>query len=105
MAAAVHGCSIHALDPSGGNKSPSVSIMQSLSLSTLWSTPVKGYKQAVFHARFIEKLVLEVGVVSQQHNGTQHTSPKHWVVDTQGITMHTVRQKGKETLKYMNCTI
>ena len=36
---------------------------------------MKGHKEAAFHVRFIEKLVLEVGVVSQQYNGTQHTSP------------------------------
>ena len=80
--AVVHGCSIHALDPSGESLhcrrgvgwSPPVSIMQSLALSTLRS-PAKGHKQAAFHVRFIEKLVLEVGVVSQQYSVMQHTSP------------------------------
>ena len=57
----------------GVGMSPTVSIMQSLTLSNLWSTPTKGYKQAAFHVRLIEKLVLEV--VSQQYNGMQHTSP------------------------------
>ena len=59
----------------GVSWSPLVSVMQSFTLSTLQSTPMKGHKQAAFHVRFIEKLVLEVGVVSQQYNGTQHTSP------------------------------
>ena len=80
--AVVHGCSIHALGPKGESShcrrgvdwSPPVSIMQSLALSTLWSTPAKGHKQAAFHVRFIEKLILEVGVVSQQYSGMQCTS-------------------------------
>ena len=54
---------------------PPVSVMQRSTLSTLQSTPMKGHKQAAFHVRFIKKLVLEAGVVSQQYNGTQHTSP------------------------------
>ena len=36
---------------------------------------MKGHKQAAFHVRFIEKPVLEHGVVSKQYNGMQHTSP------------------------------
>ena len=36
---------------------------------------MKGHKQAAFHVRFIEIPVLEGGVVSQQYNGTQYTSP------------------------------
>ena len=82
--AVVHGCSVYALGPSGesshtaaggGNQYPSVSITQILELSTLWTTLMKGHKQGAFHARFIEKLALEVGVVSQQYNGMQCTSP------------------------------
>ena len=34
-----------------------------------------GPKQAAFHVRFIEKPVLEHGVVLQQYNGMQHTGP------------------------------
>ena len=82
--AVVHGCSIHALDPGGEfihcrrgvGWSPPMSIMQSLALSTLQSTPAKAHKQAAFHVRFIEKLVPEVGVVSQQYSGMQHTNPE-----------------------------
>ena len=61
--AVVHGYSICALDPSGESLlcrmdvgwSPPVSITQSLTLSILQSTPMKGHKQAPFHVRFIEK--------------------------------------------------
>ena len=82
VTAVVHGCSICALDPSGESLlcrrgvgwSPPVSITQSLALSTLRSTPMKGHKQAAFNVRFIEKLVLEVGVVSQQYSGMQYKS-------------------------------
>ena len=81
--AVVHGCSVHALGRKGESLhcrrgvgwTPPASVMQSSILSTLWSTPMKRHKQAAFHVRFIEKLVLEVGVVSQQSNGMQHTSP------------------------------
>ena len=36
---------------------------------------MKGHKLAAFHVRFIEIPVLECGVVSQQYNRMQHTSP------------------------------
>ena len=36
---------------------------------------MKGHKLAAFHVRFIEIPVLEHGVVSQQYNRMQHTSP------------------------------
>ena len=79
----VHGCSIHALGPKGESLhcrrgvslAPPVSVMQSSTLSTLQSTPMKGHKQAAFNVMFFEELVMEVGVVSQQYNGKQHTSP------------------------------
>ena len=85
--AVVHGCSVHALDPSseslycrrGVSWSSPMPITKSLALSTLWSTLVKGHKQAAFHVRFIEKLVWEVRVVSQQYSGMQHTSPNTWL--------------------------
>ena len=83
VTAVVHGCSVCALNPSGESLhcrrdvswSPPMPIMQSLTLSTLWSTPMKGHNQAAFHVRFIQKLVLEVEVVSQQYSWMQHTSP------------------------------
>ena len=43
---------------------------------------MKGHKQAAFHVRFIEKPVLECGVVSQQYNGRQYTNANI------GIQMH-----------------
>ena len=45
---------------------------------------MKGHKQAAFHVRFIEKPVWEHGVVSQQYNGMQYTSPNSglWIHKT-----------------------
>ena len=46
---------------------------------------MKGHKQAAFHVRFIEKPVLEHGVVSQQYNVNAAYESKQWIVDTQDI--------------------
>ena len=83
--AVVHGCSVCALGPRVNPYTargvsawaPPVSITQHSNLSTLRSTPTKGHKQAAFHVRFIEKLVLEAGVVSQQYNRNATYKSKH----------------------------
>ena len=60
---------------------------------------MKRHKLAAFHVRFIEIPVLECGVVSQQCNGMQYTSPNsgmlhgRWYascIHTGGLSCHTV---------------
>ena len=79
----VHGCSVCALDPRvklthswrGGNRCHLWLLHESGTEYTPGGTLVKRHKLAAFHVRFIEIPVLECGVVSQQHNRKQHTSP------------------------------
>ena len=94
----------------GANVYLPVSIMQILELSTLWSTFGKGHKQAAFHVRFIEKLVLET-VTAIQWN-VMHKS-KHWIVDTQAIANQarmqhiqtSIRQKKKNPEIQESCIV
>ena len=67
---------------------------------------MKRHKLAAFHVRFIEIPVLEHGVVSQQGNGMQYTSPNigkqiHKPLSQSG-NQHRTNKRMEKTLKDNN---
>ena len=82
--AVVHGCSTHALGPILGEFTKTTGgVALSVHLVLPWQfwnwvpsrvLPQKRHKVAAFCVWFIEKQQLAGGVVSQPHNGMQHTS-------------------------------